>query len=215
MDNKRELNLIKKLVRWIKDFEKNSNTCEFTPQISHRLLIDLKDNLDFVIDVRNLVVNFNLRDDFGKFVKDIKGDVHDIYYELHANKNEKRITLHVVITPDYEYYNEIRRLVELCVNNPLVNIYLDDNNKLLVSCGFDNGYTVYFEKVYDDDFEVYIKKIDSDEYLDFNIFNVSSSYIPGIINKMELLQKEELDTSFTVIEFLDKTGLYLRNNGND
>lgn len=210
MDKKDIIKLIDKLSLWCKRFKKSLNIIRWS-DIKNEIQIELLSNVDFVIENTNsLIVNTNLRDDFDKFIKDVKDLVEGHYYEIIANEDTKKVVLHIKL--DETFYKVIKSVLQMRIAGLFVNVYRTPNCIFVVEANFENGYDAIFELQFDDIFDVSIKYTDSEDYLDYSFSYIDSSELFGIIYKLEQLEKGELTDSLDGKELLKKTGLSLKYN---
>ena len=212
MKNKELLQLINLLTRWCKLFKENLNLVRWSDHNSE-IQIELIPNVDYVIQNKErLVVNTNLRDDFDKFIDDIKDSVDNHYYEIKANEYEKRMVLHVRLPKDY--YAVIKAILQLRISDIPMSVYLDQSNVLCVESSFENGYDVLFELKFENVFEASLKETETNEFLDYSFAYITADEMFGILYKVEQADKDSLN-DLNRKEIMENTGLFLKYEENE
>lgn len=212
MKNKELLQLINLLTRWCKLFKENLNLVRWSDHNSE-IQIELIPNVDYVIQNKErLVVNTNLRDDFDKFIDDIKDSVENHYYEIKANEYEKRMVLHVRLPKDY--YAVIKAILQLRISDIPMSVYLDQSNILCVESSFENGYDVLFELKFENVFEASLKETETNEFLDYSFAYITADEMFGILYKVEQADKNSLN-DLNRKEVMENTGLFLKYEENE
>lgn len=212
MKNKELLQLINLLTRWCKLFKENLNLVRWSDH-NNEIQIELIPNVDYVIQNKErLVVNTNLRDDFDKFIDDIKDSVDNHYYEIKANEYEKRMVLHVRLPKDY--YAVIKAILQLRISDIPMSVYLDQSNILCVESSFENGYDVLFELKFENVFEASLKETETNEFLDYSFAYITADEMFGILYKVEQADKNSLN-DLNRKEVMENTGLFLKYEENE
>lgn len=207
MKNKELLELINRLTKWCRFFKKNVNFTRWS-DIRNEIQIELTPSVDYTIENKaRLVVHTNLRDDFYKFIDNIKEYVDDYYYEILANKCDNKITLHIELPK--EFYSVIKTILQLRISDIPMKVYINKENILCVESDFNNNYIVLFELRFDDIFEVSLKRKDTDEYLKYSFAYIYSKEMFDIMYKVEQAEKDSLE-NIDERDLLKLTGLTLK-----
>ena len=205
--SKELLELINILTKWCRFFKKNVNYTRWS-DIKNEIQIELKNSVDYTIENKErLIVHTNLRDDFDKFIDDIKEYVDDYYYEILADKYYGKITLHIELPK--EFYSVIKTILQLRISDIPMKIYINKEKTLCIESDFNNNYIVSFELRFDDIFEVSLKRKDSDEYLNYSFAYIYSNEMFDIMYKVEQAEKGSLE-NIDERDLLKRTGFTLK-----